>query len=232
MTTAPTAVLWDIDGTLLRARGTGVSAFVQALATVTGQQFPTGDLDMGGRTDPEMARRILQFAQAEGDHDEMADRMLVELAAIYRANEMEYAERTSALPGVIEALVAFDELDIVQTVVTGNIEPIARMKIAAAELDQHLRLDVGGYGSDHHVRSELVHTASRRIAAAIGPVDPARTWVVGDTPRDLQCARAAGVRCVLVATGTNTIDKLDGLGADAVFGDLSDLDRLIEIVGA
>jgi phosphoglycolate phosphatase len=230
MTEHTTAILWDIDGTLLKASGAGVRAFVQALSTVTGLPFPTGDLDMGGRTDPEIARRILQFAAAEGDHDELAEKMLIELAAIYLANELEYAERTQALPGVLEALAALNGLGIVQTVVTGNIEPVARMKMAAARVDAHLRLEVGGYGSDHRLRSELVHTASRRIADAVGRIDPNRTWIVGDTPRDYECARAAGVRCLLVATGTNDFDKLSALGADAVFADLSDLDRLLDVV--
>jgi phosphoglycolate phosphatase len=230
MTPPTTAILWDIDGTLLKASGAGVRAFVQALGTVTGLEFPTGDLDMGGRTDPEIARRILHFAQAEGDHDDLAEKLLIEVAAIYLANELEFAQRTQALPGVIEALIAFNGLGMVQTVVTGNIESIARMKMAAARVDEHLRLDVGGYGSDHHIRSELVHTASRRIAQALGRIEPDRIWVVGDTPRDLECARAAGVRCLLVATGTNEFDKLAALGADAVFADLSDLDRLLAVI--
>lgn len=230
MSTPPTAILWDIDGTLLRASGAGVRAFVEALTAVTGLEFPTGDLDMGGRTDPDIARRILHFAAAEGDHDKIADRLLTHVAAVYAANEAEFAERTKALTGVPEVLAAVDALGVLQTVVTGNVEPIARMKVAAAGVADQLLLDVGGYGSDHHVRSELVRTASRRIAASVGAVDPRRTWVVGDTPRDLECARAAGVRCVLVATGTNPFEKLAALDADAVFADLTELDRFLELI--
>jgi phosphoglycolate phosphatase-like HAD superfamily hydrolase len=230
VTAAPTAILWDIDGTLLRAKGTGVRAFVEALSIVTGLEFPTGDLDMGGRTDPDIARRILHFAAAEGNHDELADRLLTHVAAIYAANEAEFAERTKALPGVHDALAAVEALGVLQTVVTGNIEPVARMKVTAAGVAGRLLLDVGGYGSDHLVRSELVRTAVRRIAASSGAVDPRRTWVVGDTPRDLECARAAGVRCALVATGTNPFEKLAALGADGVFGDLTELDRFLELI--
>jgi phosphoglycolate phosphatase-like HAD superfamily hydrolase len=174
----------------------------------------------------------LQFAAAEGDHDETADRLLIELAAVYLAKEAEYAERTVALPGVVEALAALHDLGAIQTVVTGNIEPVARMKVAAARLAGHLTLDVGGYGSDHRVRSELVHTASRRIAASFEPVAPHRTWVVGDTPRDLECARAAGVRCVLVATGTNRYEALAALDADAVLADLTDVSRLLDVIAS
>ncbi|MBI5087563.1 MAG: haloacid dehalogenase-like hydrolase [Actinobacteria bacterium] len=225
-----TAILWDIDGTLLRAKGAGVVAFVEALSKVTGLEFPTGDMDMGGRTDPDIARRILRFAGAAGDHDELSDRLLAEMAAVYVAREAEFAARTAALPGVVEALTAFREIGALQTVVTGNIEPVARMKVTAAALAEHLLLDLGGYGSDHHDRAELVRTAVRRIDAAQGSIDHRSTWIVGDTPRDLACARAAGVRCVLVATGTHSFDSLRDLGADAVLPDLADVDRLLDVV--
>jgi phosphoglycolate phosphatase-like HAD superfamily hydrolase len=133
---------------------------------------------------------------------------------------------------VVDALAALRELDALQTVVTGNIEPVARMKLAAAALVDHLLLDVGGYGSDHHERAELVHIACRRIETAHRPVDPRHTWVVGDTPRDLACARAAGVRCVLVATGTHSLESMRDLGADAVLPDLADLDQFLELVSS
>ncbi len=221
------AILWDIDGTLLRAAGAGVRCFVDALASVTGLPFPTGDLDMGGRTDPEIARRILHFAEADGDHDELAEAMLVELARIYAERDAEFAGHTKVLGGAAAAIDALAEQGAVQTVVTGNIRPVAELKLIAAGLAHRLQLDLGGYGSDHLLRAELVRTARRRITEAVGEIDPANTWVVGDTPRDLDCARAAGVRCLLVATGTNPIEKLAGLGADAAVPDLNDLDRVL-----
>lgn len=225
------AILWDVDGTLLRAAGAGVRCFVDALTTVTGLPFPTGDLDMGGRTDPEIARRILQFAGAEGDHDALADAMLVEIARIYAERQVEFAERTKVLAGAAAAIDALAGRGAVQTVVTGNVRPVAELKLAAAGLAHRLQLDLGGYGSDHLLRAELVRTAQRRLGDAVGQIDPERTWVVGDTPRDLDCARAAGVRCLLVATGTNPIEKLDGLGADAALPDLTDVDRVLAALG-
>ena len=104
---------------------------------------------------------------------------------------------------------------------------MAQLKLAAADLAHRLQLDLGGYGSDHLLRAELVRTSLHRIAEATGDVDPSNTWVVGDTPRDLDCARAAGVRCLLVATGTNPFEKLAALGADAALPDLADVDRVL-----
>lgn len=228
--TAPKAILWDIDGTMLRAWGAGVTCFTEALSTVTGLPFPTGALDMGGRTDSDIARRLLVAADVPGDHDEIADRLLAEVISVYTAREAEFAARTTVLDGVAEALTAFDGHPVVQTVVTGNVQPVARMKVTAADVHHHLRLDLGGFGSDHLIRSELVRTSCRRIADRVGPVAPEHTWIIGDTPRDLDSARAAGVRCILVATGTFAIDRLDGLGADDVLPDLTDLDRLLDLI--
>lgn len=227
---AGTAILWDIDGTLVRAAGAGVRSFVEALRTVTGLEFPGGDLDMGGRTDPDIAERILRAAGIDDGLDDLVVRLLDEVAAVYAAREAEFQARTSALAGARAALDAFAARGTVQTVVTGNIRPVARMKLTAAGLADRLDLDCGAYGSDHRVRAELVRVANRRIAATVAEIDPARTWVIGDTPRDLECARAAGVRCVLVATGTNGVDKLAPLGADAVLADLTDLDPLLDLL--
>jgi phosphoglycolate phosphatase-like HAD superfamily hydrolase len=225
-----TAVLWDIDGTLLRAAGTGVRTFTMALQTVTGHAYPNASIDMGGRTDPDIAALILAALGIEDD--EVHGRLLTEVALAYAALEHEFRPLTVAKPGVADALDQLAALGAVQTLVTGNLEAVARRKVAAVGLDRHLRLELGGYGSDHRVRAELVRLAQARLAAAGHAAPAERTWVIGDTPRDLQCAREAGVRCVLVATGTHPVDSLRDLGADAVFADLADPAPLLELISA
>ena len=89
-----------------------------------------------------------------------------------------------------------------------------------------LRLDVGAYGSDDADRDSLVPIAMGRCRAAGLDVTEERTWVVGDTPRDLACARAAGVRCLLVATGTYPLAALEGAGADAAVADLTETEMV------
>jgi len=107
--------------------------------------------------------------------------------------------------------------------VTGNIAPNARLKLEAVGLlPGVIRLELGAYGSDHGNRDNLVPIALRRCRAAGVDIDEARVWVVGDTPRDLACARAAGVRCLLVATGGCPFEELAAAGADAVVADLTD----------
>lgn len=224
------AVLWDLDGTLLRAAGTGRRSYAAALLAVTGAEFSAAAIDMGGRTDPEIAALVL--AAAGFLDPALVPLVLAEVDTYYNAFVDELRTLTTAKPGAAVALEAFDAASIVQTVVTGNLRSIARHKVEAADLHHHLRLEYGGYGSDHQVRTELVRLSRTRLAVAGFEIDPARTWIIGDTPRDLDCAREAGVRCVLVATGTFSFEALEPLGADAVLADLTDLDRLHELVTA
>jgi len=223
-----TTILWDLDGTLLRAAGTGRLSYTAALLAVTGAEFPTTPIEMGGRTDPDIASLVL--VAAGFDDPALVPLLLDAVDAYYSASATDLRALTTATPGAAAALHAFAGASVTQTVVTGNLESVARHKVEAADLRHHLHLEHGGYGSDHGVRAELVRLAVRRLDAAGLRADPARTWVVGDTPRDLDGARQAGVRCALVATGTYELDALDTLGADAVFADLTDLDRLLDLV--
>jgi phosphoglycolate phosphatase-like HAD superfamily hydrolase len=148
------------------------------------------------------------------------------------ASRGELAASGSALPGVeaVLAAVAGDKR-VLSTLLTGNIYPNAAIKVAAFGLDRWLDLDVGAYGSDHHRREELVPVALKRVEAEHGVrVPPEEVWVIGDTPRDLSCAQAAGSRCLLVATGRYRADELAALGPDAVLEDLSDTAKVLELL--
>jgi phosphoglycolate phosphatase len=232
-------VLWDVDGTLLRAAKTGTRSYVSALRTVAGAEWPTAKLDFGGRTDPKIAELILDAA---GCDLALRPALLAEVEAEYARRDEEFAADTWALAGAADTITALDDRGVVQGLVTGNLESVAHRKVRAAGLGHPLRFDVAGFGSDHIERAELVAIALRRaVDAGIG-VDPARVWIVGDTRRDLECAQANGVRCALVATGTTPFEKLASLGADITVPsldapqatDLIDLivDPAVSVVGA
>ena len=107
---ASTIVLWDIDGTLLRAARAGVASFTVALATVAGTPFPTGRLDFGGRTDPEIAAMVLD---AVGQTDPaMVPLLLAEVEAEYERREAEFAEATFSLDGVHETMAELARHDV------------------------------------------------------------------------------------------------------------------------
>ena len=115
------------------------------------------------------------------------------------------------------------QLCVVQSVLTGNVQPIAEVKLGAAGLTGHLDLSIGAYGEAHEVRAELVHLARRNAARRYG-TDFAgeQTVLVGDTSLDVAAALATGARVVGVATGGTTAEELVAAGADAVLPDLAD----------
>jgi phosphoglycolate phosphatase-like HAD superfamily hydrolase len=94
-------------------------------------------------------------------------------------------------------------------------------------------LECGAYGSDSEDRKDLVPIAIGRLASLRGVhVQPEETWVIGDTPRDYECAAAAGAHCLLVATGSYSVEELSGVGADAVSADLTGTDAVVDILSA
>ena len=121
-----------------------------------------------------------------------------------------------------------------QSVLTGNIRPVAEVKLSAVGLRDPLDLCIGAYGDDHEVRAELVQVARRRAAAVHGR-DPddfggLSTVLIGDTPLDIEAALAAGARAVGVATGPSQAADLYAAGAHAVLPDLTDTRAVMEAV--
>lgn len=225
-----TLILWDIDGTLLGADDVDHEAFDRAVERVVGRR-PTGAVVMAGKTDPQIAREYLAMLGTAGSEDRVSA-ILAHLEAEMAAALAREARADRVLPGAAELLARLHaDHRVFQTVVTGNIAANARIKLATFGLDRWLDLAAGAFGSDRADRNELVPVARGRVARLRGLhfADQA-VWVVGDSVPDLACARAAGVRCLLVATGRLDRGQLDGLGADAVRDDLSDVDAVVDLL--
>jgi phosphoglycolate phosphatase-like HAD superfamily hydrolase len=188
---------------------------------------------MSGKTDPQIALEILAFARvAEGEAREHLSLVLEHLEHELAAAVHHLQERGRVMPGVVDLLTRLHTAsDVVSSVLTGNIEPNGRLKVAAFGLDRWLDLDVGAYGSDDHDRNNLVPVALAKLASrratVVGATD---VWVVGDTPLDLACARASGARCLLVGTGRFRTEELRALGPDAAVDDLSDVDAMYDVL--
>ena len=223
-------MLWDVDGTLVDTHGIGGAVFDRALALVLGTG-PPSRIVLSGKTDPQIAREYLVL-MAVDDPDGRLAAVIEALEAEVARSATLIAETGEALPGVrqlLERLAA--EASVHQTLLTGNTEANAAVKLAALDLDGWLDLEIGAYGSDHADRLELVPMALDKARRLRGlDVERERTWVVGDTANDLACARAGGVRCLLVATGRTPFDDLVPLGADALLPDLSDVDLVLRIL--
>jgi len=206
-------LLWDIDGTLLlRATGAHAAALRRAAGAVHGVELDGLRVEAAGRTDAAIARDLLRAA---GVADAQID---ARAAAVARAAVAAYEELCPpdlseyVAPGVHEALAALaaEPATYRLALVTGNLEPVARRKLANAGIGHWFAPGQGGFGCDAEERGELPAVARARA----GGWPRERTVVIGDTPRDIACARADGVRVIAVATGPFSAEAL--ADADAV----------------
>jgi phosphoglycolate phosphatase-like HAD superfamily hydrolase len=207
-------LLFDIDGTLLlRASREHAEALREALGAVYGAH-KFGRVPAAGRTDTSIARDL---AALSGVSAEKFDSGLAEFIAV--CGEL-YAQccppslEDRVAPGMLELLEALEERPaVICSLVTGNYEAVARLKLERAGLGRFFAADGGGFGSDSESRDLLPAIARERAGA--WPRE--RTLLLGDTPLDIACARADGIRVLAVATGSYDADEL--AGADAVFAD-------------
>jgi phosphoglycolate phosphatase len=225
-TTPVTAVLWDIDGTLVHSGGVAAQAFLDAVAEVTGARPTPERRDYGGRLDTEIADMLLT---AVGAPLTRIPEVLTVLRRLVDERLGQLRAQTSTYPGVDALVGKLAAAGVRQTVVTGNVASIARHKLEAGGLIPPIEPEFGGYGESAPNRAAVAQVALDRLSAAGWQPDLDGAWIVGDTPRDLACARAVGVRCALVATGRRPVAELAGLGADIVLPDLSDPRPLLDL---
>jgi len=223
-------LLFDIDGTLLlRAHVEHRQALGDAVREVWGVADPgPGAVRAAGRTDGEIARQICVLGGVDAARfDAGADAFRAACAAAY-ARRCAPDLRDRLAPGVPEALAELAARPgTVLSLVTGNLEAVARLKLKRAGVGAWFAAGQGAFGSDAEDRSELPAIARRRAGALDGgaPYPRERTVVIGDTPRDVACARADGVRCVAVATGPYRAEELTD--ADAVARGAHELPALL-----
>lgn len=227
---ASVLLLFDVDGTLLQKAGAAHrDAIHEALRAVHGVQDPV-HRSMGqvaGRTDAEIARIILTDAGVSAARiDERADDVRIAACTAYArlCPDDLSANVTPGMRGLLARLSWRD--DTLLALVTGNYEPIARMKLRRAGIARYFPSGQGGFGSDHEQRTELPRIARRRAGDDGEPWPRERTVVIGDTPRDIACARADRVRVVAIATGPYRAEELRG--ADAVARDADELGVLLD----
>ena len=219
-------VLFDIDGTLLlRAAQAHARAIHEALREVYGVAASPGRVEAAGRTDLDIARALALLAGVDAERFDAGARDLrvAATAAYARLVPRDLSAHVApGVPGVLEALDGRDDVRL--SLVTGNLEPIARLKLRAAGIGGFFAAGQGGFGSDAEDRAELPGIARRRAGDG-APYPRERTVLVGDTPRDIACARADGVRAVAVATGPYGAQEL--AAADAVARDAHELLALL-----
>jgi phosphoglycolate phosphatase len=214
------AILFDVDGTLVTTHGASAVAWERVFADLYGIPADIGKLSHAGMTDPQVARLIFTAVIGHGPNPrELAQLMAKRLEHLPAA----VAESTDyrVLPGVAELLPLLGQRGYLLGLATGLVESAARIKLARGDLNKYFQF--GGYGSDSPDRTELTRLGIQRAGAVLGrPVDPQQTWIVGDTPRDIAAAHAAGAIAIGVTSGRYPTEELRDAGADHVLSALTD----------
>ncbi len=212
------SVIFDIDGTLLYARGSGRQAFGTAFRAAYGVEYCNVDkICFVGATDSNVVRNM---AIESGITNTPA---LEEHFFMVLARELDRALATQkplVYAGVPEFLAALTQCSLALGIITGNIRSTAWSKLRHGGIDRFFCF--GAYGDDHHERSEIARRAIRRAPSA-APV----AVMIGDTPLDIQAAKTHNLIAVAVATGWVSAADLAEAGADLVLDDFSDTARCV-----
>ncbi len=228
--TAHKLVLWDIDGTLLYSGGVAGEAMRAAMTRVYGRPSDNERRSYAGKTD----QQIILETFPERSPEELLSR-LDEFTAAYldilSAWEDAFRTRGRVLEGAIEILQQLRARGVVQSLLTGNLAPVAHLKLRMMSLIEFFDFESGAYGSDSPRRTDLPLIAAERAAQRYGHVFAGPDIViVGDTPNDIACARAVGARAVAVATGPFGVDELRAHAPDAVLLDLTDTSAALTVI--
>ena len=209
--------LFDIDGTLIDTRGAGLAALNEATQAVFGQPGPP--LDLAGATDLGILEHLHEHFETEFTPEKAEQYFEIYISRL-RWNLTQGNYRAATLDGAEEMISTLAGRSEVMGLLTGNTQMGAHVKMRHFKLDGHFPF--GAYGSDHADRNELGAIALKRANQHAGEnFAPGEVLVIGDTPKDISCAKALGAKCLAVATGKFSADDLKLSGADHVVESLT-----------
>jgi len=226
----PALVLFDIDGTLLLSGRAGLRAMNRAFERTFGVVNAFAGTSFAGRTDSFLVTYALTVAGLP-DRPEQHARFRETYVPLL-AEEIQHpgTGHKGLMPGareLIEALGDHDHLHL--ALLTGNYRAAAEVKLTHFELSEFF--EWGAFSDDAADRNALVPIARRRAETYDVPAQALdRVVVIGDTPHDIECARAGGAASIAVATGGHSVEELRAAGADIVLADLSDTERVLALL--
>ena len=210
-------ILFDIDGTLIDSGGAGVRSLDLAFEKVFSIPSAFQGISMAGKTDTQIIKESLMKHGLSANGSFTA---IIEAYLMHLRREIGNS-RKHAKPGIYEIL---DQLHPMEEIglglLTGNLEQGARIKLEPFDLNKYF--PSGAFGSDDEDRNRLLPVAVDMFTEIYNQkIDIEQSVVIGDTPRDVECAHIYGAMCIGVATGPYSADDLVKAGADHVFEDLS-----------
>ncbi|PAW82439.1 MAG: hydrolase [Spartobacteria bacterium Tous-C9RFEB] len=219
--------LFDIDGTLITSGGAGEAALKDAMRSRFDVEEDLDGIILAGATDARIARELLEKHSIAVSAENVAALLDTYLGHL---NERIGRHDGKLLPGIVPLLKVLSERsDAVLALLTGNVIRGAEIKLTHYGVWDFF--EFGAFADDHHDRNELGKFARARALERHGEeFPPSRIYVIGDTPKDIECGRAIGARTVAIATGHYSSDQLRDHAPDFLFEDLSDTGRVVALL--
>ena len=220
-------LLFDIDGTLITSGGAGEAALKDAMRSRFDVEENLDGIILAGATDARIARELLQKHSIAVSPENVAALLETYLGHL---NERIGRHDGKLLPGILSLLNALSErTDAVLALLTGNVSRGAEIKLTHYGVWDFF--EFGAFADDHHDRNELGKFARERALERHGEeFPPSQIYVIGDTPKDIECGRAIGAFTVAIATGHYSSAELRDHAPDFLFEDLSDTERVVALL--
>ena len=222
------AMFFDIDGTLIKINGSGRRVMKEALTIVFGAPGPIDQHNFAGKTDTAI---VYDLMDAAGIDRTIVDARFGEFLEMMeqQGSELFFEDGLEPCPGVPELLRTLSRKeDVLMGLLTGNSIKTASLKLEAAGLAPD-QFKFGAYGSDAWTRREVAEIAwNRAEQVSSTALDKSRSFVIGDTPADIDCGRHVGAKTIAVATGNFTRAELAGCSPDLLLDDLSNMESILQ----
>ena len=220
-------LLFDIDGTLLTSGGAGEGALKDAMRSRFGVEEDFAGISLAGATDGLIARNLLQKHHLEVTPENIA--ALLD-AYLHHLPQRLPNHQGKVLPGIVDLLEHLHgRPECVLALLTGNLHRGAQIKLSHYGVWDYF--EFGAFSDDHHERHELGKFAQARATERHGiQFAPEQIYVIGDTPRDIECGRAIDAKTVAIATGHYSLEELKAHQPDFLFEDLSDVPSVVQVL--
>jgi phosphoglycolate phosphatase len=223
-------ILWDIDGTLIISHNAGARALERALKKRFGVESDLSTINWAGRTDSWITGTIFRHVGLPDTPENSHDYLEAYLELL--PEELATGDQGLVLPGILDLLETIHHrTDIAQGLLTGNLKRGAELKLTHYKVWHYF--EFGAFADDSGNRNELGPHAVRR-AQELHQVEflPDHTFIIGDTPHDIECGKVIGARTIGVATGRYSMTQLAACAPTAVFADFSDTAALLRVIDA
>lgn len=218
-TAKPVVVLFDVDETLVHTGGPGARSWKAAFEKLYGIPADIGEHSSAGETDPQVARATFKGVLGRDPSVDELTKLYAQYL-LHIAEDIFTSEHYHVLPGAEQTLTNLGRAGVMLGLVSGAMEGAARTKLIPANLNRFFIF--GAYGSDSPDRAELTKIAIDKATRLHDQLTPAKVFVVGDTPHDIEATKSAGAVSVGVASGRYSIDELKAAGGDHVLESLED----------